>query len=351
MGSLRRVVHMVTALNGSANLRHIDTSRFFSRRPPPPFSPSSMAVVTEESSLPEPSMSFYPAPAPPESNGDIGVMLFGRARDRLLVTDQSVSAAIYDAATHALLAETTPLKPKYWPVSVPVGDDIYLFDLYPRVPCGGRHCFEAVTAVVDSSSSSSSYCSRALPPPPFLFAPGYSPKPIESYTVVGGSEVWISTARAGTYAFDTVSCSWSKQADWPMPFAGLAEYVPEHKLWFGLSSSRRDKHPLCAVDLAAAVASPEMGPELTNVWMELSVPREWIPVEAFLVHLGSSRFFVARFFQELVEVRCDFSQRFDRFAVFTGVELERTSRGELRMIKHKSERYSIAHKVLCHSVL
>uniref|UniRef100_A0A0D3F0T1 F-box associated domain-containing protein n=1 Tax=Oryza barthii TaxID=65489 RepID=A0A0D3F0T1_9ORYZ len=306
MGSLRRVVHMVTALNGSANLRHIDTSRFFSRRPPPPFSPSSMAVVTEESSLPEPSMSFYPAPAPPESNGDIGVMLFGRARDRLLVTDQSVSAAIYDAATHALLAETTPLKPKYWPVSVPVGDDIYLFDL---------------------------------------------PKPIESYTVVGGSEVWISTARAGTYAFDTVSCSWSKQADWPMPFAGLAEYVPEHKLWFGLSSSRRDKHPLCAVDLAAAVASPEMGPELTNVWMELSVPREWIPVEAFLVHLGSSRFFVARFFQELVEVRCDFSQRFDRFAVFTGVELERTSRGELRMIKHKSERYSIAHKVLCHSVL
>lgn len=56
----------------------------------------------------------------------------------------------------------------------------------------------------------------------------------------------------------------------------------------------------------------------------------------YLVHLGSGNFCVARFFRELCEVRWDLSEHYERFAVFTGVEVERSPQGWLRMVKHKS---------------
>lgn len=63
---------------------------------------------------------------------------------------------------------------------------------------------------------------HALPPPPYVCAPGHRPSDIGSYTVVGGSNVWISTEGVGTYSFNTA------RSAWVLPFDGLAEYVPEH---------------------------------------------------------------------------------------------------------------------------
>lgn len=61
---------------------------------------------------------------------------------------------------------------------------------------------------------------------------------------------------AGTYSFDTARGAWAKQGDWALPFRGLAEYVPENKLWFGLSSSREKKNGgnlfLCAGEVLRA---------------------------------------------------------------------------------------------------
>jgi hypothetical protein len=75
---------------------------------------------------------------------------------------------------------------------------------------------------------------------------------IDGHTVVGDSQIWISTLRADTYSFDTTSGAWSHAVDWKLPFRGRAEYLPELGLWFGFSS--RDKH-LCAVDLTSTASA------------------------------------------------------------------------------------------------
>ena len=54
-----------------------------------------------------------------------------------------------------------------------------------------------------------------------------------AYAVVGESHIWASTRIRGTYSLDTESGTWSKAIDSPLPFSGLAEYAPEHGLWFG----------------------------------------------------------------------------------------------------------------------
>ncbi|KAK8445382.1 hypothetical protein SEVIR_9G316801v4 [Setaria viridis] len=172
---------------------------------------------------------------------------------------------------------------------------------------------------------------RSLPTPP------YHPAHIQAYTVVGGSELWVSTEEdEGTYSFDTGRGAWAKQGDWTLPFCGLAEYVPELKLWFGLSS-KKGSYLFCAFDLAAAVRR-QSAPTPRNVWEDLRPPKEWLQVGSYLVHLGSARFCIARLFCDTTGKPGDMDDfpPWKMLAVFTAVEVVPYGNKGLRMIEHKS---------------
>ncbi|TVU37919.1 hypothetical protein EJB05_11263, partial [Eragrostis curvula] len=136
-----------------------------------------------------------------------------------------------------------------------------------------------------------------LPPPPFVRDPKYqqSHHRIESYAVVsGGSHVCISTEEAGTYCLDTASHTWSKVGEWKLPFYGKVEYVPELKLWFGLSAESKR---LAAADLST-ILTMDSQPQLVDEWKELDLPVQLIENQhPQLVNLGSGRFCIARFFE------------------------------------------------------
>ena len=125
-----------------------------------------------------------------------------------------------------------------------------------------------------------------------------------------------------------------------MPFIGHAEFVPEHNLWFGFSSEEDNGFGAC--DLL----TDEEKPSLRNVWeLDLRPPEDWIPTtKSYLVPLGSGKFCVVKLFHTLEELisRAGYQQRkIERFAVFTGVEVENVDGIGLRMIKHKSKRYCL----------
>lgn len=171
---------------------------------------------------------------------------------------------------------------------------------------------------------------------------------IRSYVVVGDSNIYISARGIGTYSFDTATRSWSKAGDWLLPFFGHAEYVPDYNLWFGLSYAD-DK--LCSFNLSAA--SMIKPPKLRNCWeweADPNPPEDWVRGLSYVVHLGSSKFCVARFFRRVQDEQ--FGDGFvcrkelDNIAVFTGVEVERVGAGRgLRMVTHRSKRYRFVDKV------
>nr|TKW41967.1 hypothetical protein SEVIR_1G352600v2 [Setaria viridis] len=137
----------------------------------------------------------------------------------------------------------------------------------------------------------------------------------------------------GTFSFDTTSGVWSEAGDWALPFYGRIEYAPELALWFGFTSEGRQ---LATCDLGAA--SPTSSPVLQEVWDEFAppLPPRWVPVMSFLLPLGAGKFLRwcrGKSGNDYLDV--------ETFAVLTGVEVVRGSRGALRMIRHKSRRYSV----------
>jgi hypothetical protein len=150
---------------------------------------------------------------------------------------------------------------------------------------------------------------------------------ISAFTVVGDSQIWVSTVGTGTYYFDTVSREWSKVGAWALPFRGRAVFLPEHNLWFGISD---DGYQLCAVDLALTQ------PVQQEVREDPPPPQvgSLTPTATHLLPLGFGKLCVARLFQET-------EQGDGAFAVVTGVEVRRgAGTGNLQVVKHKSRRYS-----------
>ncbi|CAL5005194.1 unnamed protein product [Urochloa decumbens] len=196
---------------------------------------------------------------------------------------------------------------------------------------------------------------RPLPPPPFLQQDTYygvARAATPAYAVIpatadgGGARVYVSTATAATYAFDTAAREWSKAGDWALPFAGRAEHVPELGVCVGLSSDIDNPYGIWTVDLAGAVAAAGDGapPAARHVGLDLDPPPpepvpgegdpEWLLEDQALVSLGSGRLCVARFFNHY----------YDRYtpalAVFTGVEVVPSgggSDGGFSLIRHKSQ--------------
>ncbi|EEE70040.1 hypothetical protein OsJ_29994 [Oryza sativa Japonica Group] len=102
----------------------------------------------------------------------------------------------------------------------------------------------------------------------------------------------------------------------PLPFfSGKLEYVPELKLWFGLSAEP-SRRLLAAADLI----SSDSQPQLIGDWNEFAPPEGWLEYqEPQLVNLGSARFCISRFFH--IRSMDNDNEVIDSVVVFTGVEV------------------------------
>ncbi|KAL6637220.1 hypothetical protein ACP70R_024792 [Stipagrostis hirtigluma subsp. patula] len=293
---------------------------------------------------------------------------FPLADRRVLCADQSGRSFLFDAKTNGVLTMPDLHKAKFMPVSLFVpsddgdrdGGSLFVMESRlnrePPERCGPQSSqFEAfVYRKPTKASAYKSWNCELLQPPPFVRDTAYwsrgPPPRISAYTVVGGgSHVCVSVDGAGTYCFDTASYTWTQAGEWTLPFVGKVEYVPELKLWFGLSAK---DELLAAADLSAMDSQPQ----LVGAWKEFDPPEEWKDArESQFVSLGSGRFCVARFLHTRHPALGYFGiEVLERhFTVLTGVEVvplvdDNGSSGDvnggngrvkLRMITHKSKRH------------
>jgi len=120
MSYLRRFVYLVVdgKRHRTLDLHRIDMSRFFTQR-------SLLIGEAVDARLPRPKMTFC-APSLEHCSGTMHFMLLGR--DKVLATDQTGRASIYDAGLHALCTTPALSKPKHRPLHVIVGDRLYVLD-------------------------------------------------------------------------------------------------------------------------------------------------------------------------------------------------------------------------------
>ena len=298
----RRFVHLVVNHNirgwQAYKLCLIDPSRFFY-----PMKPSNGSAgdstAREEFQLPPEAMTFY-GPCCQKGRGYMDFMPLGQGNNKSIIgLDRKCRTIHCDAASLAVGAMPAAHAPKILPISVPVGDSLYV--LQRNLAPWDHHCFEAlIYGEGPESRFFPDWYWHSLPPPPHVndssydesLEEDYTPNEIDGHALIGGLHIWVSTTKhAATYSFSTVTGTWSKVANWAMPFSGRAEYVPELNLWLGFSS--RDNQ-LCATDLAAATALQP--PEVIGQWDDVAQPEEWIPVTSNIVPLGSGKMFIAKFF-------------------------------------------------------
>ncbi|KAL6656950.1 hypothetical protein ACP70R_004730 [Stipagrostis hirtigluma subsp. patula] len=318
--------------------------------------------------LPDPTFSFQAAGAAP-LNVPWKIDCFPLADRKVVCADQLGRTFFFDATTRRVGTMPDLHRPKCSPFAVFVpdadadddlerdgGSSLYVMERAPKLELGtGAPESEQFEAFLYrwpiTSTFTKSWDCQLLPPPPFVREArdsGHRCPEITSYAVVGGgSKVCISADDgAGTYCLDTARHTWRQVGRWTLPFHGKVEYVPELKLWFGLSGA--DGAQLVA---AADLSDMDSEPQLVGAWRELDPPEEWKECkESQLVNLGSGKFCVARLFRTLNGVFGD--ELVDQnFTVFTGVEVvpqvhDASANGNgngkvgLRMIPHKSKWYT-----------
>ncbi|KAJ1281439.1 hypothetical protein BS78_04G305700 [Paspalum vaginatum] len=292
-------------------------------------------TIMEDACLPRASLSLH-KPRPPHDIGDITFVSLGQSSNGIIAMDQDGNTLLCEASSRVIGVMPSPHVPMLAPISLRVGGSLYVLDSVPE----DDQTFEALVYPGDSRFKDKWYW-RSLPSPPFG-VPEYKHEEVVP-TVVGDSEIWISTVGGGTYSFNTASGTWSKTGRWALPFYGHVKYAPEHGLWFGFSS---ENGKFAASDLTATTLTTNP-PVLQKAWDELAqpLPGRWVPMESYLQPLGAGKFCIVRMFLTAQEAWCrkkdgNWFDNKESFAVFTGVEVERGRKGALRMIKHKSRRYS-----------
>jgi hypothetical protein len=336
MGSFRRCVFLVMDEIKSSNylLRRLDVGRLFlsNRLPNPP--------AMEERQLPAAEITFD---RPPLSGPYIGIrttrflLLGGRdgSRDEKVVSIDPLGRALcYDTERRTVRALHSFAGPKFAPVSVTDGKNLFIMDSLFTPSLDRDKCFEAL--IYDRREEDWHPC--CLPAPPY--APWFRNElhsqwsHAVSYALVDGGDprLWFSSDWLGTHCFDLARDSWSKVGDWAVPFYGRVERVPEQRLWFGLTSHFDDEDSVIgATDLTVDPWSARV------VWTDdLPPPPHSVDsLSSHLVYLGRSRFCHARFFDiRIPYVGCS------KAAVFTALEVERGANGELALVKHGSVQYN-----------
>ncbi|CAN6351442.1 unnamed protein product [Urochloa humidicola] len=290
---------------------------------------------------------------------------FPLSSSKVAMADQTGRMFLCDAETRHVVPMPNLHKPKSEPISLFVpsadaddhpsgGGSLYVMERAPNPEkCDSAHPSDQFEAFIPCKPSCRTcgdlwHC-RLLPAPPFVRDPALWftypwPAVITSYTVIG-CHICISTeCNATTYCFDTQSNTW-EVVKGMLPFYGKVEYVPELKLWFGLSSKTNN---LAAADLFTM----DSRPQLIGDWEEFYPPEEWLEYDdSQIVNLGSGRFCITRFFKIM---SMDDDGRTNRIVVFTGVEVARVvhngncssgnEKVELQMKKHKS-RYHVCNAI------
>ncbi|KAG0516184.1 hypothetical protein BDA96_10G340300 [Sorghum bicolor] len=390
MGVLaRRFLNLIVpgCTPGVKSLRRIDLTRHelfypvgFESAPPPPAAAGAQDAISRPSALEMETVRFLgPSFTFRALKNDWKMDCFPLAdysECKVVCADLSGRGFVFDLDSPKV-GTIPPLRtPKVMPISVFVhkpqvdgnydnysnGSSLFLMEKVPQPEArsGGGHVFydsvqesEQFVGLINHRSTNpgsdkSWHCHR-LPPPPFVhetihWSNNNCPE-ITAYGVVGGgSHVCISVKGVGTYCLDTESHTWNKVGDWTLPFHGKVEYLPQLKLWFGLSTGAR--HCLAAADLSGMLDSSSQPQRLVaGPWQELvDLPEEWKECkDPQFVSLGSGRFCIARFFQEAAGSSDGVAHK--NFTVLTGVEVN--SRGkaeggtwelELQMTTHRSRR-------------
>ncbi|XP_062192476.1 uncharacterized protein LOC133895969 [Phragmites australis] len=355
--SFRRFLYLVADdyVDRSYSLRRIDMSRLFFRpstvgdQPSPtPLDSSGGAGAADPSAtedggrLPDPTM-ILSTPDMMHARGSIHFMPFKNKGSgehcKVFTMDHTGRALMCDPGLPPAFRHLPSLASgKAAPFSLTVGDSLYIMDAFPKPPGPKRHSFEVLT--YDEKCNFKESYWHTLHPPPYVYDLRDSSQYVESYALVAGSNMVISNkAVAETYCFDTVKSTWRKAGDWALPFTRLAEYDPDHKLWFGISSYD-DGYRFCGANLIDA--SGEMRPPVVHgFWKEyVEPPPEWSLAWSYAVPLGSSKFCIIRLFEVVTIHVCSKSRTDELQAVLTGVEVQSCGE-ELRVVKHKSERYKL----------
>uniref|UniRef100_A0A0E0B8B1 Uncharacterized protein n=1 Tax=Oryza glumipatula TaxID=40148 RepID=A0A0E0B8B1_9ORYZ len=214
-------------------------------------------MMQEKFQLPDPIFSFKAQAADPDYGWNIDC--FPLADRKVVCVDQSGHAFLFDAETHQVETMPSLNKPKWWPFSLFVpgtdndggdgeGSRLYIMEKSPKSEAGcSARCSDQFEAFVyrkpTATASFKSWCCQLLPPPPYVRNYAYSQRRhrITSYAVVGDDEdgsrrILVSAEDAGTYCLDVASNMWNRIGEWTLPFLEKVEYVPELKLWFGISA-------------------------------------------------------------------------------------------------------------------
>uniref|UniRef100_N1QUI4 Uncharacterized protein n=2 Tax=Aegilops tauschii TaxID=37682 RepID=N1QUI4_AEGTA len=344
----RQYLAAADGLNRTNTLRRIDTPSLF--RPTPPRKIMDTPAAIQDAPLPKPIMSFYP-PHKTDLDGTMCFFLLKNGGEgKVIAADHTGRSVLYDLGLHAIRAMPSMKAPKCMPVSLTVRNRLYVLDRIPSLPDGREQQSFEVLTFRQPRYDYGDWRWRSLDVPPYLSEPTCGPSGsghIQSYALVAGSNICISTGGVGSYSFDTKKRVWSKSGDWALPFSGLAEYVPEHKLWFGMSSLDRGR-AFCASDLAAATAVTP--PLVHGVWEDATPPIEGDLLVSYAVHLGGGKFCIVRFLEvgTCERLLMDFDT-VETIVVFTGVEVERCA-GVLHAVQHKSVRYKLADNHIIHWV-
>lgn len=249
-------------------------------------------------------------------------------------------------------------QPKEIPISIFVpcleeagdfdGGNLYIMDKRSKTGKLGNNQFEAfIYCHYRGSSTLKSWTRQILLPPPCIYDRAYLGRYLEisSYALLGdGSNICISVKGVGTYCMDMRSFTWSHLGKWMLPFTGKVEYVPELKLWVGISADTQD---LAAADLSSMNSQPQ----LLATCKEFDQPEEWKRCkDSQLVNLGSGKFCIARFFHNKTPQGDSDELIGKNITVLTGVEVvpsvyhangnDNSRKGELQMIPHKSRLYA-----------
>uniref|UniRef100_A0A0E0PFQ8 Uncharacterized protein n=1 Tax=Oryza rufipogon TaxID=4529 RepID=A0A0E0PFQ8_ORYRU len=254
--------------------------------------------------------------------------------------------------------EAATATPKEIPISIFVpcleeagdfdGGNLYIMDKRSKTGKLGNNQFEAfIYCHYRGSSTLKSWTRQILLPPPCIYDRAYLGRYLEisSYALLGdGSNICISVKGVGTYCMDMRSFTWSHLGKWMLPFTGKVEYVPELKLWVGISADTQD---LAAADLSSMNSQPQ----LLATCKEFDQPEEWKRCkDSQLVNLGSGKFCIARFFHNKTPQGDSDELIGKNITVLTGVEVvpsvyhangnDNSRKGELQMIPHKSRLYA-----------
>ncbi|KAF7088307.1 hypothetical protein CFC21_091432 [Triticum aestivum] len=313
-------------------LHHIDVAPFFSH-------PDPDDEAMDGIPLPPASARFDKPPFPRNCFVNFHLLrgggIYGGGDVKVVSTDGERRTVIYDVKSRAVRGGPVMRARKGSPISASVGDGLFVLEL---VPDKGKGCFEALRY----DRLREDWFWHSLPRPPYVREPGSTCSAVAAHTAAAGGRIWTYTKNAGTYSFDTRRCSWRKEGDWALPFVGKAEHVPvcgRDGLSFGFASI---SGPLCAVDLATATA--ESPPEVRGVWEEFRLPGDWLGGTSSLVHLGSGKMCIFRFFGTVPSPPIDRSgKKPDRFVVITPVEVGPGDDNdkEIKMVKHRSKRIKL----------